>query len=147
MATATAPEELARDLMTPDPVCLTPTTTVREAAGTMRARDVGDVLLVDGERQLSGIVTDRDLVVRCLAEGLDPDITPISAAASLADVRSVSPDTPAEEVMDLMRVNAIRRLPVCVAGQPIGIISLGDLAVDRDPTSVLGMISDAMPNR
>jgi CBS domain-containing protein len=91
MATATAPEELARDLMTPDPVCLTPTTTVREAAGTMRARDVGDVLLVDGERQLSGIVTDRDLVVRCLAEGLDPDITPISAAASLADVRSGEP--------------------------------------------------------
>jgi CBS domain-containing protein len=147
MATATAPEELARDLMTPDPVCLAPTTTLREAAEAMRARDVGDVLLVDEERHLSGIVTDRDLVVRCLAGGLDPDITPISAAASVADVRSVTPDTPAEEVMDLMRVNAIRRLPVCVSGQPIGIISLGDLAVDQDPTSVLGMISDAMPNR
>ena len=91
MATATAPEELARDLMTPDPVCLAPTTTVREAAGAMRARDVGDVLLVDEERHLSGIVTDRDLVVRCLAEGLDPDITPVSAAASLADVRSSHP--------------------------------------------------------
>lgn len=133
-----------RELMTLNPVSMPGTVSVHEAARTMRDQDIGDVIVIEHD-QVCGIVTDRDIAVRIVAEAQDP------AAATLADICShslltVTPTDSVEHAMRLMRTHAIRRLPVVEAGKAVGIVSLGDLAVERDPGSVLGKISDAPPN-
>jgi CBS domain-containing protein len=132
------------DVMTPNPVALPGSASVHEAARTMRDQDIGDVIVVENH-QVCGIVTDRDIVVRTVAEARDP------AATTLADICShvlttVAPTDSVEQAVQLMREKAIRRLPVVEDGRPVGIVSLGDLAVERDPDSALGEISAAPPN-
>jgi CBS domain-containing protein len=110
----------------------------------MRDRDIGDILVMEGDR-LQGIVTDRDIVVRCVADGGD------ISTKTLADVCSpepitVTPDTKISEAARIMAEQAVRRLPVVEDGQPVGMVTLGDLAVERDPNSALGSISAASPN-
>lgn len=133
-----------KDAMTTKPASLPASATVADAAHQMRELDIGDVL-VEQEGRLAGIVTDRDIVVRAIAEGRD-------ATSKLADI--VSPEvvciTAAESPDDairLMRERSLRRVPVVENGRPVGIVSLGDLAEERDPRSVLGEISSAPPNR
>lgn len=133
-----------RDVMTDAPLAVGPATTVTEAARAMRDRDVGAVLVMEGE-QLRGLVTDRDLVVRVVADGGDIATTPVLDACS-EEVITVGPDDPEGRAVDLMRGNALRRLPVVENNRPVGIVSLGDLAVDRDPGSALGEISASQPN-
>jgi CBS domain-containing protein len=138
------PVHTVRDIMTPTPITLPLSATVADAARQMRDADVGDVLVVqDGE--LRGLVTDRDIVVRGLATGLD-GTTPIGELCS-PQLLTVSPDEPTEVAADLMASGAVRRLPVVESGRPVGIVALGDLAVRRDPGSALGSISSAPPNR
>ena len=110
----------------------------------MRDAQIGDVIVIENN-QVCGIVTDRDIVVRTVAEMQDP------ATITLADICShslltVTPTDSVEEAGRLMRTHAIRRLPVVDGGEAVGIVSLGDLAVERDPGSALGKISDAPPN-
>jgi CBS domain-containing protein len=133
-----------RDVMTPNPVTCLPSTSVYEAAELMRDRDIGDVLVQD-ESGLRGIVTDRDLVVRGLAERLDPASATLEQLCS-DDVRSVGPDDSVESVIELMRNAAIRRVPVVEGGHAIGIVAIGDLAARQDNNSVLGDISSSAPN-
>ena len=133
-----------RELMTPNPVTLPGTASVHEAARAMRDAQIGDVIVIEHD-QVCGIITDRDIVVRTIAETRDP------ATTTLADICShrlltVTPTDSVEEVVRLMRTHAIRRVPVVDGGQAVGIVSLGDLAVERDPGSALGKISDAPPN-
>lgn len=131
------------DVMTPDPVCLDDTCTVTEAARTMRDSDIGPVLVTrQGE---IGILTDRDIVVSVVADGRDPDEVTLSELATW-NPECVSPDDPLEQAVSLMREKAIRRLPVVQDGKPVGVISLGDLAVEQDPESALADISRAAPN-
>jgi CBS domain-containing protein len=137
--------EYIRDVMTTNPETLPESTTVREAAETMRANDIGDVVIVDDNGAISGILTDRDIVVRVVAEGRDPRATRIGDIAS-REMTAVSPDDPVDRAIQLMRERAIRRLPVVDKGKPVGIISIGDLALDRDPDSALADISAAPPN-
>ena len=137
--------ECIRDVMTTNPETLPESTTVREAAEAMRANDIGDVVVVDDNGQLSGILTDRDIVVRVVAEGRDPRATRIGDIAS-RDLTAVSPDDPVDRAVQLMRDKAIRRLPAVDKGKPVGIVSIGDLALDRDPGSALADISAAPPN-
>ena len=137
--------ECIRDVMTTNPETLPESTTVREAAEAMRANDIGDVVVVDDNGQLSGILTDRDIVVRVVAEGRDPRATRIGDIAS-RDLTAVSPDDPVDRAVQLMRAKAIRRLPAVDKGKPVGIVSIGDLALDRDPGSALADISAAPPN-
>jgi CBS domain-containing protein len=132
-----------RDAMTKTPASLSATSTVADAAHQMRELDIGDVLIEEGGR-LVGIVTDRDLVVRALAEGRD-------ATSTLGDIVSaevvcITPSDSPEDAIRLMRERALRRVPVVENGRPVGILSLGDLAAERDPDSVLGEISTAPPN-
>ena len=101
----------------------------------MRDRDIGDVL-VTREGVLMGIVTDRDIVVRVLAQGVDPRTTGIEEACG-GDLVVVSADDAVNDVIRLLRASAIRRVPVMEDRQAIGIISLGDLARQLDPQSVL----------
>jgi len=137
--------ERIHDVMTTNPETLPESTTVREAAEAMRANDIGDVVVVDDNGKLSGILTDRDIVVRVVAEGRDPRATRIGDIAS-RDLTAVSPDDPVDRAVQLMRDKAIRRLPAVDKGKPVGIVSIGDLALDRDPGSALADISAAPPN-
>jgi len=91
------------------------------------------------------MVTDRDLVVRSLAEARDPATTTLADICS-HPILSVSPTDSVEHAVRLMRTHAIRRVPVVDRGQAVGIVSLGDLAVERDPHSALGEISAAPPD-
>ena len=133
-----------RELMTPNPVTLPGTASVHEAARAMRDRQIGDVIVIEHD-QVCGIVTDRDIVVRTVAETQDPATTTLADICS-HNLLTVTPTDSVEEAVRLMRTHAIRRLPVVDGGQAVGIVSLGDLAVERDPGSALGEISDAPPN-
>jgi CBS domain-containing protein len=137
--------EHIRDVMTTDPQTLSEHTVVREAAEAMRAWDIGDVIVSDDNGQIAGILTDRDIVVRVVAEGRDPRTTRIGDIAS-RELTAISPDDPIGRAVQLMRERAIRRLPVVDRGKPVGIVSIGDLALDRDPDSALADISAAPPN-
>ena len=138
------PERL-REVMTPDPVTVAATASLQHAAELMRDRDIGDVLVVDESGALFGIVTDRDIVVAGIAEGLDPASTSVDKVCT-QDPISLGPDDAVAQAVKLMSDRAIRRLPVVDNGIIVGIVSLGDLAIDRDPDSVLGEISEAPPN-
>jgi CBS domain-containing protein len=133
-----------RELMTPSPVAMPGTASVHEAARAMRDAEIGDVIVIE-HNQVCGIVTDRDIVVRLVAEARDPASTTLADLCSHAVV-TVRPTDTIEDAVRLMRTHAIRRLPVVEGGQAVGIVSLGDLAVERDPHSALGEISAAPPN-
>ena len=132
------------DIMTKNLVSLSADDTVRDAARYMRQANVG-AIVVQKHGNLFGIVTDRDIVVRCLAHGRDCDETPLSEICS-ADVTTLRPDDEVDHAVAIMRDKAIRRLPVVKNGKAVGILSLGDLALERDPFSALGAISGARPN-
>lgn len=132
------------DVMTADVIAVSTADTVRQAAKLMQERNVGDVLALNAD-QLAGVLTDRDIVVRVVAAGLDPEQTPVGEACS-SDVVEVRPDTPVDEAVQAMRTAAIRRLPVVDSGRVVGVVSLGDLAADLDAASALGQISQAPPN-
>lgn len=133
-----------RDVMSPDPIRLASSTSVQEAARAMRERDIGDVVVVEGG-ELVGIVTDRDIVVRAVALGLDAGTTPIRDVCS-RDPVTVGPDDDVSRAEALMADEAVRRLPVVDGGRVVGIVSIGDLAVAREPGSTLGEISAAPPD-
>ena len=132
-----------RDIMTPDPVGVYYEQTVAEAARVMRDAGVGAVLVVSGE-SLSGMVTDRDLVIRGLAEGAGPD----SPVGPLCSEKLVGVDANADlaDAERLIREHAVRRLPVIDGGQIVGMVSLGDLAASAEPESPLAAVSRARAN-
>ena len=136
--------ERIEDVMTPQPTTLPGTASVQEAARAMRDQNIGDVIVIENN-QVCGIVTDRDIVVRAVAEARDPATTTLADLCSHPLV-TVTPTDSIEHAVQLMRSKAIRRLPVVDGGQAVGIVSLGDLAVERDPSSALGDISSAPPN-
>jgi CBS domain-containing protein len=136
--------QLLREVMTPAPRCLDPSDTVATAATMMRDDDIGDVFVCIGGR-LTGIVTDRDLVVRGLADGGDPRQVKLGDIAS-KDLAMLAPDDTVEDAVAVMRERAIRRLPICEQGRPLGVVSIGDLAIERDSASALADISAAPAN-
>src|SRR5688572_10266797 len=133
-----------RDVMSANPITMPVASTVSEAARTMREANIGDIIVLEGD-QLYGIVTDRDIVVRTIAEGRDPETATLGDICS-REMTTLSPTDKVEDAVLLMRDKAIRRVPVIENGTPIGIVSLGDLAVSQDLHSTLGHISAAPPN-
>lgn len=131
------------DVMSLAPVRVKPTETVTKVAELMRDQDIGAVLVDDGGG-MTGLVTDRDLVVRVLADHGSPS-TMVSAVCTM-DPLCVRPDDDVDAAVETMREHAVRRLPVMDNGVAVGMVSLGDLARLRDPESVLGKISSAEPN-
>lgn len=132
-----------RDVMTPDPIGVYYEQTIGEAARIMRDSGVGAVLVVrDGA--LGGVVTDRDLVVRALAEGAGPE-APVGPLCSERLV-GVEASQDVAEAERLMRENAVRRLPVVEGGQIVGMLSLGDLAVAKHADSTVAAVSRAPTN-
>lgn len=137
--------ENVREAMIPKPRSMPSTASLQTAAAAMRDDDIGDVIVTGDGDQVRGIVTDRDIVVRAVADGLDP------AQVSLGDIRSsglvtVGPDDTLEDAARLMREGAVRRVPVVEGGRAVGIVSIGDLAIEKDTRSALADISAAPPN-
>jgi len=100
-------------------------TTVRDAARNMAERHIGAVLIGSGGR-LDGIFTERDLLIRVVAQGLDPDSTPLSQVMT-ADPDTVGPNDLASLALERMRTSGYRHVPVVEDGQVVGIVSLRDL--------------------
>jgi CBS domain-containing protein len=111
-----------REIMSSNPICLPASAPLREAARAMREHDIGDVV-VEKAGRLCGIVTDRDIVVRAIAEGKNVETTDLESICS-QDVTSLSPEQSEEEAVRLMREKSIRRLPVVENGKVVGIVSL-----------------------
>ncbi|HEX2202485.1 MAG TPA: CBS domain-containing protein, partial [Longimicrobium sp.] len=120
----------AWQIMTEDPTTVTPDTTLEVAAQLMRELDVGVIPVVDddAEGRLVGVITDRDMVVRALAGGQDGRAT--VGDHMTADVASVAPEDSVHDVLDVMKQERVRRVPVTDGeGRLVGIISQADLAV------------------
>ncbi|KAF3468428.1 CBS domain-containing protein [Streptomyces sp. Tu 3180] len=136
--------EFVKDVMTPGVVAVRPDASLVEAAQLMRTQNIGDVVVADGQRVV-GVLTDRDIVIRSVAEGADP--LGVSAGSVCSpDPLTLAPDDPVSSAVALMREHAVRRIPVVENGLPVGLVSLGDLARARDPESALADISRAEPD-
>jgi CBS domain-containing protein len=117
-----------RELMTTDVETCNPNDSVQRAAQIMSDLDVGIVPVCKEGQRLEGVVTDRDIVLRIVAKGMDVNTAKINDCYS-DNVISVSPETDAHEAAKLMATSQVRRLPVVENGQLVGICAIGDLAV------------------
>ena len=111
----------------------------------MRDHDIGDVIVTENNK-VRGILTDRDVVVRGIADGPGSRQVRVHEVHS-ADLTTESPQDTLDSAAEAMRRHDVRRLAVVDGDKPVGILSLGDLAVERDPDSALADISTASPNR
>ncbi|MET9863517.1 CBS domain-containing protein [Streptomyces smyrnaeus] len=134
-----------RDIMTADPITVTPQTALTDVARLMRDEDFGEVV-VSEENHLRGVVTDRDLVVRAMADARDAESTSAQDVCS-SEVVTCAPDAGIDEAVHLMREHAVRRLPIVDGDELVGTVSIGDVALERDPDSALAEVSSARPNR
>jgi len=138
----------AKEIMTRKPKSVTPETSVREAARLMKEEDVGVLPVVDrdGSDRLIGIVTDRDIAIRHVAEGHDSSSCPVSEAMT-SSVSTVREDDDVDSVMDLMGKEQVRRIPVIdERGGLIGIVAQADIVReahdDRKAERTIEKISD-----
>jgi CBS domain-containing protein len=117
------------EIMTADAQCVGPDVSLAVAAGMMRDLNVGSLPVCDHDR-VTGVITDRDITVRAVAEGRDPEGTPVRAVMS-SEIAYAFEDQDVEDVARIMEVKQIRRLPVLSREKRlVGIVSLGDLAVE-----------------
>lgn len=140
--------ERIREVMTGDPVTLSVDAKVSDAARLMRERDIGSVIVLKKNGKLWGVATDRDIVVRAIAERRDPWNTRMDEVCSHDDVVTVTPETSIDDAVTRVRGKTVRRLPVVEnGGKVVGVVSIGDLARERERGSALGAIAAAPPNR
>jgi CBS domain-containing protein len=132
-----------REVMTPAPVSVASAESVPEVAKAMRDHGIGSVLVVTGGK-LTGLITDRDIAVRVLAEGQDPQATRAGDICT-GDLVTLSPDDDTDQAVRLIRERAVRRIPVVENGAPVGMVSIGDLAVMLGEHSALADVSTAPP--
>jgi len=123
-----------RDVMTPNPTCVSPDDSIQSAARIMRDQDTGVVPVVENGRPV-GIVTDRDIVVRAVAE--DQLGRPVRDIVT-ANIVAARPDMSTREAAELMGEHQVRRLPVVENDHLVGIVSIGDLAVKEGRDSRVG---------
>jgi CBS domain-containing protein len=138
-----------RDVMTPNPECVTEKDSIRDVARIMKDQDTGVVPVVDGKR-IIGLITDRDIVVRGLAEGKNLENTRVNELMTKS-VRSVREDASVNEALEMMGNSEIRRVPVVNQNDElVGILSLGDIASQTNQDGKVGQavenISEAPPN-
>ena len=138
-----------RDIMTPNPACVSESDSIHEVARIMAREDTGVVPVVDGKKVV-GMITDRDIVVRLVAQGKDPSNARVNEAMT-REVRSVKEDSTVSQALDLMSSSQVRRVPVVNERyEIIGIVSMGDIATETDQDNKVGKtvetISQAPPN-
>jgi CBS domain-containing protein len=124
-----------REIMAPEPITLPLDAPLTEAARLMRDEGIGEVLITQGG-SLCGLLTDRDIVVRAVAEGRDLTSTRLDTICS-AGIVTIGPDDDTDTALRLMREHSVWRLPVIAAGRPVGIVSITDVTSDRDDGTVL----------
>ena len=118
-----------RDVMTKDPACVTPGATIREAAQLMQRENVGIVPVVEekGTKRLLGVVTDRDIAIRAVAEGRDGG-TRVSDVMSSSRIRTCTPDDDVDDAMEAMANEQVRRIPIVDdRGALVGIVAQADI--------------------
>ncbi|MFF6911626.1 CBS domain-containing protein [Streptomyces sp. NPDC012466] len=125
-------------------VAVRPDASLVEAAQLMRTQNIGDVVVAEGQ-DVIGVLTDRDITVRAVADGADP-MTVSAQAVCTRNPVTVTPEDRVATAVALMREHAVRRLPVVENGLPVGVVSLGDVAEVEDPASALADISRAEPD-
>jgi CBS domain-containing protein len=123
-----------KDAMTSEVKTTTPSQSLTDAAKLMKQEDVGSVPVVDGDR-LVGLLTDRDIVVRGIADGSDPNAVQVGAIAS-RDVVTVRPDDDLDEALRLMAQHQVRRLPVVDDGHLVGVVATADVALEAKEKDV-----------
>ena len=130
-----------REAMTPNPSTVQPTTSIVEAAQVMKSEDAGVVPVVDGE-QLIGMLTDRDIVIRIIAEGRDANSTTVGDIASRQLV-TIDPQQEIDEAVRLMSQHQVRRLPVVEEdGRLVGIVAQADIAQATDAATAGQMVEE-----
>ncbi len=130
-----------RDAMTTNPRTISSEQPVADAARLMKEEDVGVVPIVEGDR-LVGVVTDRDITIRVVADGLDPNSTTASEVAS-SDLVTIDPQQDLREAQRLMAEHQVRRLPVVEEdGRLVGVLAQADVAREGDPQQTGQMVED-----
>lgn len=133
-----------REIMTTRIVSVQPNTSVKDAALMMNRHNIGSVPVVDGA-SVRGMLTDRDIVLRCVAENRDATTLKVTDICSQGAV-SVRPDQSVSDAMNLMSTEQVRRLPVVDNGQLVGMLSLADVAREKSGMELAEAISDiSMP--
>ena len=139
-----------KDMMTRRAVSVAPDEPITAAARLLKRDNIGSVPVCDSKGQLQGIITDRDIVLRCVAAGVDPDKTLIRDVMTTG-VLTVSPTDTVESAAALMGKAQVRRLPVCENGTLVGMLSLGDLACsgacNMEASAALTEISSGVQHR
>jgi len=129
-----------KDIMTPNPECIRPDATLQEAARRMRDLDVGPLPVCGDDDRLAGMITDRDITVRAVAEGKDPKTTTVREAMT-GDIVHVYEDQDVADAAQVMEQKQIRRLVVLNHDHRlVGIVSLGDLAVESGDRTKAGEV-------
>lgn len=139
----------ARDIMTHNVTYCSTDTTAAAAARAMADQHIGSMPVCDDDGRLCGVITDRDLAVKIVAEGRDPDKTRLEDCVSASGVITVGANDPAEDVINTMKASALRRIPVIDGVALVGIISQADIAramPDMAIGSLVESISTAPPN-
>jgi len=126
----------ARDIMTPECNCIGESDTVLDAAERLAELDVGAMPICGEDNRLKGMLTDRDIVVKVIAEGKNPASTPVSDLATQDEVVTIGADDPIDEVLRTMTEHKVRRLPVIDGHECVGIISQADVATNLEETQV-----------
>ena len=132
------------EIMTKDPACCTPETGLRDVARLMVEHDCGEIPVVDSKRTMRpvGVVTDRDIVVRCVAEGRNPVESEAGDVMS-SPVVTVTPEAAVDEVADTMEEHQLRRVPVVdEAGTICGIVAQADIARHAHPREVAEVVRE-----
>jgi CBS domain-containing protein len=134
--------KLARDVMTPNPACCTPTTTLDQVAKMMLQNDCGEIPVVDHEGVVIGVITDRDIVCRVVAAGKNPAATIVEQHMSQPIV-TAGEDATLEEVLNTMEKHQLRRLPITdERGNCAGIIAQADVAWTGPERSVAELVRE-----
>ena len=136
MNTETGNGQTLADVMTGDPDTVEPDTTIQDAAIQMRDSDIGSLLVVQ-DGQLEGILTDRDIVIKAIAMGLDPTTETIGSLTS-TNVTTATPEMTVHDAANLMADRQVRRLPILDGSRLVGIVSMQDVAQATLP-AVAGM--------
>lgn len=136
--------QTVKDVMTAVPITLHADETLADAARAMRQNAIGAVMVVRGD-ELYGLVTDRDIVVRAVAQERDAEACRLGDFCTPGPA-TVRPDDDLAEVVTAMRDQCVRRVPVVEGGRPAGLVSVGDIAAAGDETTVMADISASVPN-
>jgi len=139
----------ARDIMTPDATYCAGDTTAADAARTMADEGVGALPVCDANGRLSGVITDRDLALKVIAEGRDPSSVRLDELLEGTEVVTIGADDSVEEAIRTMKDHAVRRLPVIDGTTLVGMVSQADIArtmPDAKVGDLVGAISSAPPN-